>query len=79
MSYPWQFTSMSARVRQVIASGGLGAIQYISNTFSSAPLYLYQGDDRTADPDVTASYPAHGPGGCHSDPTRSGGGQAICR
>ena len=75
MSYPWQFIDLSARVREVVTAGSLGPIHYISNTFSSEPLYLYRGDDRADDPAMAGAYPVHGPGDVYSDPQRSGGGQ----
>lgn len=75
MSYPWQFIDMSLRARDIVAGGSLGPIHYISNTFSSAPLHLYRGDDRTDDPSMATTYPVHGPGDVYSDPERSGGGQ----
>jgi predicted dehydrogenase len=75
MSYPWQFIDMSLRVHDVVAGGSLGRIHYVSNTFSSEPLYLYRGDDRADDPSMAAAYPVVGPGDVYSDPERSGGGQ----
>ena len=75
MSYPWQFIDMSMRARDVVAGGSLGRIHYVSNTFSSEPLYLYRGDDRADDPSMAAAYPVVGPGDVYSDPERSGGGQ----
>ena len=75
MSYPWQFIDMSLRARDVVAGGTLGPIHYVSNTFSSEPLYLYRGDDRAGDPEMAAAYPVVGPGDVYSDPERSGGGQ----
>ena len=75
MSYPWQFIHMSLRVHDVVAGGSLGRIHYVSNTFSSEPLYLYRGDDRADDPSMAAAYPVIGPGDVYSDPERSGGGQ----
>ena len=73
MSYPWIFMPQSVRVRALIKSGRLGRIHYISNTFSSEPLYLYRGDDRSDE--VPGMYPVIGPGDVYSDPIRSGGGQ----
>lgn len=73
MSYPWIFMPQSARVREVIRSGRLGRIHYISNVFTSEPLHLYRGDDRSKE--VAGLYPVIGPGDVYSDPVRSGGGQ----
>ena len=73
MSYPWNFMPQTIRAREVIKSGVLGDIHYISNTFASEPLYLYRGDDRADE--VPGMYPVIGPGDVYSDPVRSGGGQ----
>ena len=73
MSYPWNFMPQTVRAREVIRSGVLGEIHYISNTFASEPLYLYRGDDRADE--VPGMYPVIGPGDVYSDPVRSGGGQ----
>ena len=73
MSYPWNFMPQSTRVREVFKSGALGRIHYISNVFSSEPLYLYRGDDRSDE--EPGMYPVIGPGDVYSDPVRSGGGQ----
>ena len=73
MSYPWIFMPQSVRVRDLIKSGKLGKIHYISNVFSSGAHYFYRGDDRSdEEPDM---YPVIGPGDVYSDPVRSGGGQ----
>lgn len=73
MSYPWNFMPQSVRVRELINSGELGRIHYISNTFASSPLHYYRGDDLSdKEPDM---YSVVGPGDVYSDPVRSGGGQ----
>jgi predicted dehydrogenase len=75
MSYPWNYLPAAQRAREVLRSGELGPIHYISNIFSSNPLALYRGDDQSDDPDMAAHYPVVGPGDVYSDPVRSGGGQ----
>ena len=75
MSYPWNYLSVARRAREVLRSGELGAIQYISNVFSSNPMNLFRGDDEADNPEMAATYPVIGPGDVYSDPERSGGGQ----
>ncbi len=75
MSYPWQFLPQTVRARQVLQSGTLGRIHYISNTFTSSPINLYRGDDEADQPGMDFHYPVVGPGDVYSDPERSGGGQ----
>ena len=75
MSYPWNYLSAARRAREVLQSGELGAIRYISNVFSSNPLNLFRGDDESDNPEMAAAYPVIGPGDVYSDPERSGGGQ----
>ena len=75
MGYTWHYLPMSPRAQQVIQSGRLGRIHYISDIFSSAPLNLYRGDDHADRADMASQYPVFGPGDVYSDPERSGGGQ----
>ena len=75
MGYPWQFLQLSLRARGVLQSGSLGRVHFISNVFSSSPLHLYRGDDRSDQPEMASHYPLIGPGDVYSDPARSGGGQ----
>ena len=75
MGYPWQFSPQSVRARQVLQSGELGRIHYISNTYTSSPINLYRGDDGADQPGINFHYPVVGPGDVYSDPERSGGGQ----
>lgn len=67
IGYPYNFTPYALRMRQVIQSEELGAIQYISCVFSSNIIHLLRGQDSTR-------APVHGPGDVYSDPARSGGG-----
>ena len=75
MSYPWNYLPCAQRAREVLRSGELGPIHFISNVFSSNPMNLFRGDDQSDDPDMAAHYPVVGPGDVYSDPVRSGGGQ----
>ena len=75
MSYPWNYLPQTLRAHEVLKSGTLGRIHYTSNTFSSAAVHLYRGDDYSDRPEMSANYPVVGPGDVYSDPERSGGGQ----
>ena len=70
IGYPFIYTSQAQRAKAVIASGELGAIQYVNCVYVSGILHLLQGNERA----VSSRYPVHGPGDVYSDPKRSGGG-----
>jgi predicted dehydrogenase len=67
VGYPYNYTPYALRTREVLQSGELGAIQYISCVFTSHIFHLLQGQD-------SMRTPVHGPGDVYSDPVRSGGG-----
>lgn len=73
MGYPYHFTDYVNRVRSVIQSGELGAIQLVNCFMASYILNLLRGDDGSTQP--VAHYPVHGPGNVYSQPHLSGGGQ----
>lgn len=75
MGYTWHYVPFSPYVRHILQSGQLGRVQFISNVFSSNPIHLYRGDDRSSQPGMAAQYPVVGPAEVYSDPARSGGGQ----
>src|SRR4051812_47030597 len=71
IGYPWHYGAHARRARRIIQSGELGAVQYISCTFSSHIIELLRGHDDSARSDA---YPVHGPGAVYSQPHLSGGG-----
>ena len=73
IGYPWHYNPHVLRAKEVISSGKLGEIRYISNIFASSVISLYRGDDGVHD--RLYQYPVTGPGDVYSDPVRSGGGQ----
>ena len=73
IGYPWHFTPQALRARDLVRSGQLGAVQYVSCTVSSSVARLLSGDDRSDS--NAAVFPVHGPGAVYSDPELSGGGQ----
>jgi predicted dehydrogenase len=71
IGYPWHYGSHARRARELIESGELGAVQYISCVFSSHIIELLRGHDHSA---RSNAYPVHGPGAVYSQPHLSGGG-----
>ena len=77
MGYPWHFLTQTVRAREVVQSGALGQIHYVSSLFSSSAYDLYRGEDHSDNPEMVAQYPVVGPGDVYRDPARSGGGQGY--
>jgi len=77
MGYPWHFLTQTVRAREVVQSGALGQIHYVSSLFSSSAYDLYRGEDHSDNPEMAAQYPVVGPGDVYRDPARSGGGQGY--
>lgn len=72
MGYPYHFTAHVRRVREVLQSGELGAIQLVNCFMASNILNLLRGDDGSS---RGARYAVHGPGDVYANPHLSGGGQ----
>jgi predicted dehydrogenase len=72
IGYPYHFTAHVRRVREVIQSGELGAIQLVNCFMASNILNLLRGDDGSS---RGARYAVHGPGDVYAQPHLSGGGQ----
>jgi predicted dehydrogenase len=73
LGYPWHYTPQALRARELIVSGSLGAVQYVSCTVASSIAMLLRGKDGSDTNHTT--FPVHGPGAVYSDPELSGGGQ----
>lgn len=73
IGYPWHYTELTRRARDIIQSGELGEIQYVSCLFSSTVIEFLRGNDEAYR--STFGYPVTGPGRVYSDPQLSGGGQ----
>lgn len=71
VGYPWSYSPLVVRLRDLLASGALGAGQFVSCVFNSYTLNLLQGDDHA---DRPGAYRVHGPGAVYSQPQLSGGG-----
>lgn len=71
VGYPYNYTGLARRARELVASGGLGAAQFVNCLFSSYTIELLAGKDQSDDP---SAYPVHGPGAVYSQPELSGGG-----
>jgi predicted dehydrogenase len=73
VGYPWNYTPITRRAREIIQSGELGAIQFVSALFSSMVIEFLRGNDEAYRGPF--GYKVTGPGSVYSDPKRSGGGQ----
>ncbi len=73
IGYPWHYTETTRRAREVIRSGRLGPVQYMSVLFAAPTIEFYRSNDQAYMP--IFQYPVTGPGGVYADPKVSGGGQ----
>ena len=73
IGYPWHYTRNTRIARDIIHSGELGAIEYVSSLFTSMVIEYYRGDQEKYRP--VFNFPVTGPGKAYSDPAISGGGQ----
>jgi len=73
VGYPWHYTDLTRRARDIVQSGDLGPIQFTSSLFASMTIQFYRGNDEAYRP--VFQYPVTGPGRNYSDPAISGGGQ----
>lgn len=73
VGYPWNYTENTRRARDIVQSGELGTIQYVSCLFTSMVIEFLRGNDEAYRRHF--GYPVTGPGLAYADPTLSGGGQ----
>lgn len=73
IGYPYHFTPITRKAREILRSGALGRIQFVSCLFASMVIEFYRGNDMAYHP--VFNYPVTGPGKSYSDPAISGGGQ----
>ncbi len=73
IGYPWHYTANTRRARDIIQSGELGAIEYVSSLFTSMVIEYYRGDQEKYR--QVFNFPVTGPGSAYADPALSGGGQ----
>lgn len=73
IGYPYHYTAAAKRVREVVQSGELGAIQYVNCVFTSQIRELLGGHDGSEN--NARAYRVHGPGSVYSQPHLSGGGE----
>lgn len=73
IGYPYHFTSMTLKAREILQSGRLGPIQFVSCLFASMVIEFYRGNDQAYQ--AVFNYPVTGPGKSYADPNVSGGGQ----
>ncbi len=68
MGYPWHYTREAITARAVIASGKLGAVQYVNCSAVNSIIGFLRGD-------LKLDAAVHGPGSVYSQPSLSGGGE----
>jgi predicted dehydrogenase len=73
IGYPWHYTDTSKHARDIVQSGELGAVQYVSSLFASMVIEFLRGNDQAYSP--VFGYKVTGPGSVYADPQKSGGGQ----
>jgi len=73
VGYPYHYTAVTRRAREVLYSGELGAIQFVQCLMSSMVIEFYRGNDEAYAPQF--GYRVTGPRGAYADPKLSGGGQ----
>jgi len=71
IGYPWNYTRPAIHARDLLASGTLGAGQFVMCVFNSYCIDLFHGNDHSDRPNA---YRVHGPGAVYSQPQLSGGG-----
>ena len=71
IGYPFNYAPHALRARELIHSGRLGMIQFVSCTYSSRVIDLLRGGGTSQG----SMFPVHGPGAVYSQPALSGGGQ----
>lgn len=82
MSCPWSFTPHSLRAREVLRSGELGEIQFVSSLFTSWAYETYRGDQKILDDifsgDIFGDLMVQPRRDANIDP-KKGGGQGWCQ
>lgn len=73
IGYPWNYTEITRRARDIILSGELGAVQYVSCLFTSMVIEFLRG--KSENYQQVFNYPVTGPRNVYADPKLSGGGQ----
>jgi predicted dehydrogenase len=74
VGYPWHYTATAQRAREIVQSGALGPIQYVSSVFASMVVEFYRGNPEAYRP--VFQYPVTGPTArTYSDKQLAGGGQ----
>ena len=73
VGYPWNYTEITRRARDIVQSGELGAIQYVSSLFTSMVIEFLRGNDQAYREQF--NWPVTGPRNVYADPKLSGGGQ----
>jgi predicted dehydrogenase len=73
VGYTWHYTDHARRARDIVQSGELGAVEFVSSLFTSMVIEYYRGNEEKYR--AHFNFPVTGPGNAYSDPNLSGGGQ----
>ncbi|HCU73160.1 MAG TPA: hypothetical protein DGO43_05040 [Chloroflexi bacterium] len=73
VGYPWNFTRLAIRARELLVSGALGRIEHVQCMQSSMVVEFYRGNDAAYQP--IFDWTVAGPGDVYARPELSGGGQ----
>ena len=74
IGYPYHYQSQNLRAREVLQSGELGAIQYVTCSYSS-DVRGFLGGNVGPNHSPVSTYSVHGPGTGYNQPELLGGGQ----
>jgi predicted dehydrogenase len=77
IGYPWHYTAATKKAKEILSTGRLGRIQYMSCLFAAPVIEFFRANDAAYAP--IFQYPVTGPGKAYADPKVSGGGRVICR
>ena len=73
IGYPWHYTAATRKAREILATGALGRVQYMSCLFAAPVIEFFRANDAAYQ--AIFQYPVTGPGNAYADPKVSGGGQ----
>jgi predicted dehydrogenase len=74
VGYPWHYTTIARRARELVTSGQLGPVQFVASLFASMVVEFYRGNPEAYRP--VFQYPVTGPSRrTYSDASLAGGGQ----
>lgn len=75
IGYPWHYTAATKKAKEILATGALGRVQYMSCLFAAPVVEFFRANDAAYQ--GLFQYPVTGPGNAYADPKVSGGGQGY--